>query len=1849
MEGGSSDGEKKPPESGGGGGGGGSGGGGEPKSKRKMKTASQLEALEKTYQVATYPSEALRAELSVQLGLTDRQLQMWFCHRRLKDRKPQSAGSGKRARKGEASPAAAAAATVGPPAAITPPLPPPSVGPKDEMLGGELGNEHGSGSGSGSSPYGHMDPRRGYVGPRPGVAVPRISGHGRYYEPHQSVAEARAIAFVEAQLGESLREDGPALGMEFDPIPPGAFGAPIATSTAPQKSTGRTYEYERSDTKPVKGSNRAPHEYQFLPEQPTVRSESYERVAQSHYYGSPSDGPGTKTPPLSSGRSYIHGYEEVPVAYGVPNQMPSLNLISQPGKVGSLMPSTSGDYEAIARKSPYMNMGMESPFSANPISGLDNALVPSERRATPEEDAGRVERKRKNEEARIAKEIEAHEKKMRKELERQDILRRKREEQMRKEMERQDRERRKEEERLLREKQREEERYQREQKREMERREKFLLKESIRAEKMKQKEELRREREAARQKAANDRAVARRLAKESTELIEDERLELMEIAASRKSLTSILSLDSETLQNLDSFREMLREFPPKSVQLKKPFAMRPWMGSEENVGNLLMVWRFLITFADVLGLWPFTLDEFVQAFHDYDPRLLGEIHVALLRTIIKDIEDVARTPSTGLGVNQNSVANPVGGHPQIVEGAYAWGFDIRSWQCNLSPLTWPEVLRQFALSAGFGPKLKKRNVEQAYTREENEGNDGIDIISNLRTGAAVENAVAIMRERGYSNPRRSRHRLTPGTVKFAAFHVLSLEGGNGLNILEVADRIQKSGLRDLTTSKTPEASIAAALSRDTKLFERTAPSTYCVRSPYRKDPADGEAILSTAREKIRVFKSGFAEGVEADVDGMEADDVEKDEDSESDTAEDPEIDDLGTELTLNKDANPSNDRNSCVTKVGSDNGSGDLHTRVGKTTNGLANAGDILSSAHLENFNDLNDNGCFVDESVDVGGICQESNNADLEDTDIDESCPGEPWVQGLMEGEYSNLSVEERLNALVALIGVATEGNTIRVVLEERLEAATALKKQMWAEAQLDKRRLKEEYLMKTPYASFVPNKTESNTATSAPDSRQSPMLILDENNEAMMNSAMQQKPFHDAHVDNNLLADLPSDKNLTAQNVAAGSDNLALQQSVYAAERCRAQLKSYIGHKAEEMYVYRSLPLGQDRRRNRYWQFIASASCNDPGAGRIFVELHTGGWRLIDSEEGFDALLASLDVRGVRESHLHALLRKVETLFKESVRKQRLDSSINRQNDSTIKAEASEVPFNPESSCGTDSPSSTVCASNSEMPEPSSSFKIESGRSNLEVKNAFRRYQNFEEWMWRECFSASVLCATKYGKKRCTELLCRCDSCHDLYFFEDNHCPTCHKTYTACDKNFNFSDHMAQCQEIKVNLEWNLQCQHYPPRIRLIKALLALVEVCIPPEAFHSVWSDTYRKSWGMKLHVSSSAEDLLQVLTLLEGVIKKDFLLSNFQTTGELLASGNGVGCSVNDASNFGTVTMLPWVPQTTSAVALRLMELDSAVSYLPDQKAKDTEPRHFLKLPSKYTVVRNNVQEDDFAGPLGENQQEDGWFDRGSDLGFAAIRGSRGRGRGRTRGGRSQRRVVGSRGAEPSGRSVASNERLGDVLGGWKGSSSRGKGGRKRGRRSVRKRQKPVKKAAAAVGGRALPEPIIFDKSPPGFSGRDEWNREESRQLQLDEVEIIDDSNSERSDYDDDDNGQASGDEYEDMAIDDYAAVYNGRPTHLSGYNIDDGDEVDDDQYEVGDDDDRDEVGNDDDREEVADDMDEDDVDVDGGEYEQGDLDVGGYFNADSDDDIEGNGDEDGMRDDRDQDDTSESASTDYSSD
>ncbi|THF97876.1 hypothetical protein TEA_015817 [Camellia sinensis var. sinensis] len=1407
------------------------------KPKRQMKTPYQLEILEKTYASETYPSEATRAELSVKLGLSDRQLQMWFCHRRLKDKKD-----------GGVKKPPASGAVVAKRGLLD--------SDRDELMVAERGSDHGSRSGSGSE-SGSGSSQFDYGG-----GVPMV---GRYYESPRSVMERRVVACVEAQLGEPLREDGPILGVDFDELPPGAFGVPIVM-TKQRDQSGVSYggkSFEQCDLKSIKAAVRGHRE--CLLDEPSIGFDSYGRLIPSNFYDSPVECPRANPSVL------VHGNGQLSRGYGVQGQVQSVSLSSQQGRQGHFS-SPSGDNNCIAQRESLINMQLDASDSAHPAIVPENTDA-SDRHISNSEYGLQMEKKRKSDESRIGRQVDANEKRIRKELEKQDILRRKREEQMKREMEKQDRERRKEEERLMREKQRLQERFEREERREIERREKFLQKESLRAERKRQKEELRREKEEVRLKASLERATARRMAKESMELIEDERLELMELAASSKGLPSIISLDHDTLQNLESFRDLLCSFPLKSVQLKRPFAIRPWTDSEENIGNLLMVWRFCITFADVLGLWPFTLDEFVQAFHDYDSRLLSEIHISLLKLIIKDIEDVARTPSTGLGTNQCSSANPEGGHPQIVEGAYLWGFDICTWKNHLNPLTWPEILRQFALSAGFGPQLKKKGIDRACLHDKDETKGCEDIISVLRNGSAAENAVAIMQEKGFPLQRRSRHRLTPGTVKFAAYHVLSLEGNKGLTVLELAHKIQKSGLRNLTTSKTPEASISVALSRDAVLFERTAPSTYCVRPAFRKDPADAEALLAAAREKIKRFENGF-------LSGENADDVERDEDSEGEGADGPEVHDLGSP---NANKNSSNE----------------------DSTNSGNEKDNFLDDVTLNMQNEPGTAGTSVNQFIDDSGKDNVAIIPYQGDTEIDESKSGEPWVQGLTEGEYSDLSVQSVSTLLLPWLAKPMKETQFVLflrVLQDRLDAANVLKKQMWAEAQLDKKRIKEESIPKFLYSSFTGNETEIKQACAATESSQSPLAGFDDKISESPPNTVKKESFVGADNVQDHLNSLPPDRILVGPDNSICQISSSVQQNGYAAERSRLQLKTYIGHRAEEMYIYRSLPLGQDRRRNRYWRFVASASRHDPGSGRIFVESPDGYWRLIDSEE-----------------------------------------------------------------------------------------------------------------------------------------------------------------------------------------------------------------VSVPSEALQSSWMENCRKTWGIKLHASLSAVDLLQILTEFEAVIKRCCLSTLFETTDELLAVSALSGRGVCDSADAGSVPQLPWIPQTTAAVALRLLELDGSISYTGDQKAElldnneveDFTVDNFIvacfnypqKLPSRYAFMKNIEEVGQPEVHQGKHRKERNSADVANLYGISGYRqGVRGRGRVP---GRSQKRVTGS-----GKRNLRNVVTLTDVL---RQQGQRTDGQKLgRGRRTIRRRREEKREVQdqetppshfGNIGGLRN-----FVESPRNSGG--EWVGEEIEQMQID---------------------------------------------------------------------------------------------------------------------------------------------------
>lgn len=215
----------------------------------------------------------------------------------------------------------------------------------------------------------------------------------------------------------------------------------------------------------------------------------------------------------------------------------------------------------------------------------------------------------------------------------------------------------------------------------------------------------------------------------------------------------------------------------------------------------------------------------------------------------------------------------------------------------------------------------------------------------------------------------------------------------------------------------------------------------------------------------------------------------------------------------------------------------------------------------------------------------------------------------------------------------------------------------------------------------------------------------------------------------------------------------------------------------------------------------------------------------------QAFDALLMSLDTRGIRESHLRLMLQKIETSFKENVRRNVQSSSITGRGVTVVKCESDGTKYSPDCPAGVDSPGSIISSvnSDSDMVETSSSFRIELGRNESEKKAAFRRYQDFQKWTWKECFNSSTLRAMKFGKKRSAQLLDVCDFCLSCYYFEDSHCVSCHQTFHATGNDLKFSQHVTQCKEKRKSDSWNLHVldTSVPLGGKLLKALLAITEV--------------------------------------------------------------------------------------------------------------------------------------------------------------------------------------------------------------------------------------------------------------------------------------------------------------------------------------------------------------------------------------------------------------------------------------
>ncbi|CAL5434035.1 unnamed protein product [Camellia sinensis] len=232
--------------------------------KRRLKTPFQVEALEKFYSVHKYPSEEMKFQLAESIELTEKQVSGWFCHRRLKDKKSiyvEASANGKQERssgivqdRGSGLRQDSCGSTKqGDNRHVDPREVESRRCSGQDLSAADLAYEHGrrhngnysdvdDTSSESSLPLQHRFhpqnevpfdiatssclPQNENIAPLNSMGIRTRTGPSGYLKVKGQVENA-AITAVKRQLGRHYREDGPPLGVEFDPLPPGAFESSI--------------------------------------------------------------------------------------------------------------------------------------------------------------------------------------------------------------------------------------------------------------------------------------------------------------------------------------------------------------------------------------------------------------------------------------------------------------------------------------------------------------------------------------------------------------------------------------------------------------------------------------------------------------------------------------------------------------------------------------------------------------------------------------------------------------------------------------------------------------------------------------------------------------------------------------------------------------------------------------------------------------------------------------------------------------------------------------------------------------------------------------------------------------------------------------------------------------------------------------------------------------------------------------------------------------------------------------------------------------------------------------------------------------------------------------------------------------------------------------------------------------------------------------------------------------------------------------------------------------------------------------------------------------------------------------
>ncbi|KAJ6343212.1 hypothetical protein OIU76_005030 [Salix suchowensis] len=485
---------------------------------------------------------------------------------------------------------------------------------------------------------------------------------------------------------------------------------------------------------------------------------------------------------------------------------------------------------------------------------------------------------------------------------------------------------------------------------------------------------------------------------------------------------------------------------------------------------------------------------------------------------------------------------------------------------------------------------------------------------------------------------------------------------------------------------------------------------------------------------------------------------------------------------------------------------------------------------------DFHDNGAFSSSDSDCDSENSSPRNLKLIDyrkrktrmltfeNEIDESHPGEVWLLGLMEGEYSDLSIEEKLNGLVALIDLVSAGSSIRL---EDLARPTV------------------ESVPNIHHGSGAKIKRSSSTKDNVPRPSWVHAGQINDTKEAYTSS----KFFP---VDSSVLfskfdgKDKLSGKEKEPEGMGPGI-NLHPMQSIF---------------------------LGSDRRYNRYWLFLGPCNSYDPGHKRVYFESSEDGhWEVIDTEEALRALLSVLDDRGKREALLIDSLEKREAFLCQEMSSRMVnDSGVQcfKQSDQSELEIVREDSSSPVSDV--DNNLTLTDIANDSLP-PMGAIVLETGKKGKEENQKWNRLQQFDTWIWNYFYCD--LNAVKRSKRSYLESLRRCETCHDLYWRDEKHCKICHTTFELdFDLEERYAIHSATCRQKEDNVMFPKH-KVLSSKLQSLKAAVYAIETVMPEDALVGAWTKSAHRLWIRRLRRTSSLAELLQVVADFVAAINEDWL--------------------------------------------------------------------------------------------------------------------------------------------------------------------------------------------------------------------------------------------------------------------------------------------------------------------------------------------------------------------------------------